>query len=480
MNTAGLAGRIPAANLPSPTQPRSVMMRTVGTSPREGSMVLKDETDGILKRFRRDERGAISVLTALLVTALVGMMALGLEVGYWYMLKRNLRTAADAAALSAALDYVNGKTSDAALVSAAQNALTKNGMSLTCAFGSSAGGCSVQRPPSSGANTGNSSAVEVTLTQPVGLLFASAFMDAFDLDARSVAGPSSSAASGPSACILALDTSGSAFSLGGNGTVNIDNCWVASNSTAGTSIEVYGSGSLVTDCYRASGGVSGTSAITTDAGCTPLTNASAVSDPYSSLTAPSTGACDYTTPSGGISGTVTIGPSSPDWTTPYVICNGLWAKGTVTLRPGLYIITGGDFKTNSGAVLTGSGVTLILKGGAKINNFNGSSTVNLSAPTSGSWAGILMYQDRSESSCTGNNCNQLNGNSSSTFQGGLYFPQQEVHLNGGNTTTGICLHLVAKRIGFNGSANFYADHSGCSAIGVSTISVTSTRAALME
>ena len=35
-------------------------------------------------------------------------------------------------------------------------------------------------------------------------------------------------------------------------------------------------------------------------------------------------------------------------------------KGTATLSAGVYIVAGGDFKVNSGAKVTGDGVTIIL------------------------------------------------------------------------------------------------------------------------
>ena len=48
------------------------------------------------------ERGAVLVLVTLLLPVLIGFMALAIDVGYLYSVKRKLQTVADAAALACA------------------------------------------------------------------------------------------------------------------------------------------------------------------------------------------------------------------------------------------------------------------------------------------------------------------------------------------------------------------------------------------
>lgn len=70
---------------------------------------------GVLRRLRRDERGLIAALTALIAVALVGTVGLAIDLGVWYRQTRGMQNAADAAALAAAQDATsasrNGKTS---------------------------------------------------------------------------------------------------------------------------------------------------------------------------------------------------------------------------------------------------------------------------------------------------------------------------------------------------------------------------------
>jgi hypothetical protein len=129
-----------------------------------------------------------------------------------------------------------------------------------------------------------------------------------------------------------------------------------------------------------------------------------VTDPLASLTQPAfSGGCTYTgysyTASGG---SVTLQPGN--------YCKGMTLGNssndgcgtcitTVTLNPGLYIVTGGANWQH--VAMTGTGVTLFFTngGGASYGQINigNSSVINLSAPTSGSSgsiAGILLFLDR--------------------------------------------------------------------------------------
>src|SRR3569833_432230 len=54
------------------------------------------------RRFGRDESGSNVILTALLMPVLVGTAGLGTEVGWWYYKHKNMQSAADSGAVSAA------------------------------------------------------------------------------------------------------------------------------------------------------------------------------------------------------------------------------------------------------------------------------------------------------------------------------------------------------------------------------------------
>jgi Flp pilus assembly protein TadG len=426
----------------------------------------------LASRMHRDTRGIIVVTVALLLPIILGFTGLAYEVGSWYTIKRGIQNAADSAAISGAYAKRDGGSS-ADIDSASEVAAERDG-SFDTASGDT---IVVNNPPGSGAYTGDGNAVEVSLTKTAELIFSSFFMEG---DVSVVSRAVATSVTSDEACVLSLDTTGPGVEVSGNGSVTFDNCVTASNSTDDDSLASTGSGDLTTDCYYTAGGVSDTSQMTFDDDCTPTTNGAALADPYEDLTDPG-GACTagYDNYVYNTNAPIEIGhpDGAPDYVNPIVFCGGLWAKkGELTLRPGLYVMDGGDLKSNATGTLIGEGVTIILRNNAQINNFNGSSTVNLAAPVAadgaGDWEGILFYQDRDTSDdCTGNNCNTLNGNSDSTFQGAVYFPNQEINVNGGNVTTSTCLQIVAKRIAFSGSSTMLADTDGCEDAGVDPIEV---------
>ena len=64
----------------------------------------------MLADFARDQRGITAVLVALTLVALIGFTGLGVDAGWWYTIKRQNQSAADAAALSAAYEIIAGNT----------------------------------------------------------------------------------------------------------------------------------------------------------------------------------------------------------------------------------------------------------------------------------------------------------------------------------------------------------------------------------
>ena len=134
----------------------------------------------------------------------------------------------------------------------------------------------------------------------------------------------------------------------------------------------------------------------------------------------------------------------------------LTLKGTVTLNPGVYILDGGSFETTAQASVSCNGCTFVLTnrdssqtatiGGVQMN---GGANVNLVAPNSGTYKGILFYQDRR---ATLDNAQTVNGNSSSKFEGALYFPRADLTFNGTAGMNTNCLQIVSWTVKFTGNS----------------------------
>ncbi len=87
---------------------------------------------------------------------------------------------------------------------------------------------------------------------------------------------------------------------------------------------------------------------------------------------------------------------------------------------------------------------------------SGASTVTLSAPTTGTYDGVLFYQDRSLTPATGASF----GNSANvSLTGTLYFPTTGVTFSGA-TATNSTMAIVADKLSISGSASIKYDPTG--------------------
>ncbi|MGH7779773.1 MAG: pilus assembly protein TadG-related protein [Candidatus Binataceae bacterium] len=162
---------------------------------------------------------------------------------------------------------------------------------------------------------------------------------------------------------------------------------------------------------------------------------------------------------------------------PGVYVGGISITGAanVTFQPGTYIIAGGGFTVNnSAATISGSGVTFYnTTGPAGFAPFaiSGASSSSLSAPTSGTYKGILFFTDRSIPVGTAGYTNS--GASTITTDGVWYFPTTTVEFNGASSGSGYT-SIIAYKINMNGAMNTtigsnYSTLGGTSPLSSSTL-----------
>lgn len=367
--------------------------------------------------------------------------AFAAETSYQFYKHQRLQAAADAAAFAGALELLGG-SGTTAVQSAASTAATSNG------WLSASGTIQVNTPPTSGPNTTNK-AVEVILTQTEPRFFTAVLTSTpVVLHRRAVALYQVSS----NACIVALSkTASRAVDVTGNAAMNLSGCDVASNSTAADALHVWGSGNMTADCAETAGGIANNGGMTLSQCPGGMANAPSVADPYKDLETPSPqGPCNTQSSYNGAA--LTAG----------YYCNGLSLKGNDTLAPGVYYVGGSGFSIGANAFVAGTGVTIYLTGGARVS-MQGNSTVRLTAPTSGTYSGILFFGDRSSS---GGATNLFNGDSTSKLTGNLYFPTQAVAYNGNFSGANGCTYVIGDTVSWSGSATFDVD---CTAEGMAKI-----------
>jgi Flp pilus assembly protein TadG len=391
---------------------------------------------GRLRDFASARNGNIALMFAITLPLIVGGLGYGVETSYWYLLRNRMQGATDAAAHAAAMEARMG--SDYVTVKAAAvRAAADNGFS-------NAAGVAVSTPPTTGPAAGKNNAVEVVLQSSVGRVFTAVFIaNDLTLETRAV----STFNSASTACILALDpTASQAADFGGNTDVTLDGCSVMANSNAANAINVQGSAELTTDCAIAVGSVAVGATLTLTDCDEPVTYAVPVADPFRNIPVPARPLSCLNDNGATLS--------------PGLYCNGMALKNNKTLQPGVYYIEGGNLQINANADVQGTGVTIYLASGVHLD-FNGNARIRLSAPTSGTYSGMLFFGDRATAGT-----NKVNGTADSLLTGAIYFKNQSVDYLGNFSGQGGCTQVVAKTIQWSGSTQIAAN---CTALGMTPI-----------
>jgi Flp pilus assembly protein TadG len=409
---------------------------------------------GALDRFIQDQSGSYVIISALLMPVLVGTAGLGTEVGWWYYKHKNMQSAADSGAVSAATAVTAGgdMTAEANAVTANYGyANAVNNVTIT-----------VNQPPKSGSYTSNLQAVEVVVSQPQQRLLSSLFgSDPVSITARAVALPNSG-----TGCVLALNSTASpAVNVSGSNQLNLIKCNLYSNSSASPSLNVGGSAAVSANQVGVVGDVSGASNITTTNGI--RTHIRPIADPYASVFPPSEPSCTNAKINVNANGKTTT--LSPGCYSGDITVN---AGATLNLSPGIYYLDGANLSVAGNATITGSGVTLVFTGsGSKWGtaSIGSNATIDLTAPTSGATKGIVMYGDRNMPAGTAFN---LTGGATQNFGGAIYLPKANLSFSGGNGTSTSCTKIIADTITLTGTSNLQVN---CSALGVATIGAQSAQ-----
>jgi len=385
----------------------------------------------------------VIVLVCVSLVAMMGMIGVVTDFAFMQHQKNMMQTAADSAAMAGSEELSYGDQVTAGKADAAANGYTDGASSVTV---------TINNPPSTGPNAANSAYVEAIVSKPEPTYFMRALgVGTLTVSARAVAYEGN----GPN-CIYVMDPSASgAFSANGNVAVN-SSCGLLVDSSSSSGLSVNGNVTITAPNIGVVGNYSqnGNSTLTP----TPKTGVIAASDPLAYLQAPTVGSCAHTNFSlNGNNGS----SGSPYQMYPGTYCGGISVNGNSTLHfnAGTYVLAGGGMNINGNSTMSGSGVTFYNttgSGGYGAITLNGNSQANFSAPTSGSLAGILFFQDRSIPA--GAAGSTINGNSSSTFDGAIYFATTTVNFNGNSSANGYSI-LVADKLVLNGNSSLGSNYT---------------------
>lgn len=405
--------------------------------------------------FGRDRRGSTAVLFAVSMPMLIGSLGVGFEISNWYVIKRGMQNAADAAVLAAASN--GGANFDVEAKAVASQFGLTHGVA----------GVGVTVLNNVACPSGGSTCYSVTITNSVPLYlspvvgFAGSGGGKQNLVATSIA--KIGTIQRPY-CLLALGSGGAQTDLIANGApkANFAGCSVKSNSSA--------------RCNGHDLGADFGDAVGTSTGCGKVQTSGVPPsiDPYSGLAA--------NIPADNCAGSYPQIPSASvvTWlgvknlSGNVMICGDLKLTGNVSVNApsgAVLVIQNGRLNTNGYRLETtpGSGLTIVFTGtvgGSYIHAPTGGGTIDVAAPTSGVWSGVMMYQDPKLT--TGVDITEAGSSPTWNITGLVYLPNSNITLSGAinkSANGGNCFVVVADTIVINGAADI-SPKGGCAAAGL--------------
>lgn len=393
-----------------------------------------------MRRLARGEGGQAVVFIAIVMLAMIMMAGLAIDAGQLFVARRTMQEAGDAAAYAAAVTIYQGGT-QAQAASAAVADAQRNG------YVNGVGGftVTVNAPPASGPYANNNNYVEVLIQGGV----RTSLVPGGSLTTVKVRGVAGAAPLNNGYAIMALDRGNTqnALQVASNGHVTVSGAGILVNSTSTSAANLQLSGTVsVTPSTQPAPYVAGNVAGTWP---NPQINQPQLPDPFAGYPKPSTsGMTVYTSMPGGT--TFTLNPGI------YTVAIQGGGNGTITLNSGIYILKAGITDAGNSDLVSAAGGVFIFNtvqdyptdtgGGCGGLALAGSNVTTLSAMTSGTYKGLLFYQD---SACTAGMT--ISGNGTLTATGTLYLPNAAITLNGNNATlTGS--QIVAKTVNV-GSGN---------------------------
>ena len=409
-------------------------------------------------KFLRDQRGAVLPLVGAMVLLGIGIASLAIDMSYLYYMRGKVQTTADASALAGAGQIPNiSKIREHAISLARQNLSEDDNGEVVAESNITHGNWnSSTRTYVQGSEPYNAVQVIAQRTDDnenaVELFFARVLgFDTVDIEASAIV-----LRRDVSGCVVALDpTADGALTISGNADVNLD-CGALVNSNSPTAIIENGSACLTATSIATSGDYSGD--------ClnpTPETSMPAISDPLADLDPPAIPPCDY-------SSLVDIDVNTT--LSPGYYCGGIEIHDTaeVEFAPGMYILDGVGLQITGNSRVRGDELTIYFPPTVTGDDppgptpprsllIAGTTDVQLSAPTSGYYEGILFYQDRNASPDIQN---LLTGDANMELEGLFYFPNNPVKFAGNTDVEGSdWISIIARTVEFVGNSNLYQDLS---------------------
>lgn len=444
------------------------------------------------------ENGNIAVITAIMLPVIIGGAGIGFETAGWYQTQRAMQNAADSAAIAAATNAGSSYSSEADAVTAAYG--FTNGTSGVVVTTSNAAACPA----------GGNTCYSVSITKPVPLYLmqilgfhGNTTLNGNYAEQMSVSAIAAAGRTTDTYCLVALNANGTGITTDGSPKANLNGCDIFSNNGA------------TCNGHDLDAGAGDAHHTATGCGSVQHSNLGLLSDPYSYLATsiPSNPCSPTTLPSGvstaypqepgkkgtplpnvtgtGSSSNVSWGatPSgSVTWGSTVYFCGDVQLSGdlNVTTPAGgtVMVIENGQLDTNGFTIQTqstcgpspctgASGLTIVFtspsgddSNAAYTHAPTGGGTLDIAAPTTGTWKGVAIYQDPNVTA--GVDISAAGNSPTWDLTGLVYLPNSSVTLKGAvnKSTNGYsCFTMITGQVLIDGTG-YILDEGQCTQAGL--------------
>lgn len=444
----------------------------------------------LLVRFRRSRRANVTVMFALMLVPLIGIAGVATEGAGWFLTQRAVQHGADEAALAAALNgCVPGATcatvqrtyaQEATAVAAKYNFVSgSNDTTVTPSLDTATAPCA--------AAPNNCYVVTIQHKSPFRLMRIVGFTG--DTTAGSGAQAQTISAKAMAMrmttnnefCITALSSSSTAFLVNGGAQLNLTGCPIYTpngGARCNGNFPPMQSFVAVAGSQQNCGLESVSQMSWTDSAYRNLAtqnNLSTVVSKCNGVYKQGTGKNSnfkVTAPENLLSGTKSFSASTPQ-------CGDQQLPGdlTITGNSTLVIANGTlDLAGHTLTVASNASLTIVFTGtaGSSAGHYPWSSqnggVMNFSAPSSGAWQGVAIYQDPALTTSSGIDWTLSGNNPQFDITGLIYAPNANLTLSGAinHATAGLaCLDIIANQITVSGTAAIFAQPTvDCTRAGV--------------
>lgn len=366
-----------------------------------------------LARFGRDAKGQIVIVFALMIVVVLAVVGAAVDYGRALRDRAQLQNSLDAAVIAGA-----------GSPGSSQEAVARN------MFFASLGATKLGNVQVAWSLSGSTFSGRATAVAPTSFM---SIVGAKSVDIGVSASAAASAASSTKVCMMALSPTASPGLLVNSGvSLQAPACRIDVKSTANPAA-TFNSGSPLGVNQICVEGAN----IIQNAGVVPAlkTGCATAADPFAgTLPTVTPGAC--TVSNQNYSGANTLSPG--------VYCGTFNFNGTgsLTLNPGLYVFKDAIWNLNSGWTVTGNGVTFYFNSEKSSIQINSGVNADISAPTSGTYADILMYEPNGLPKTP----MVFNGSAGHRFKGLFYLPSRNATFNQASTIASESITLVFNTI----------------------------------